>query len=134
MLIQPYLLFDGRCEEAIEFYRQATGAEVVMKMHYRDSPDPMPPGTAPGYENKVMHANLSIGESTVLMADDCMGHPNFQGFSLAMTVDTPAEAEKRFAALAVGGQVMMPLTKTFWSPSFGMLADRFGVHWMVMVR
>ena len=134
MLIQPYLFFDGRCEEAIEFYRQAAGAEVVMKAHYKDSPEPMPPGTTPGYENKVMHANLSIGESTVLMADDCMGHPNFQGFSLAVIVDTPAEAEQRFKALGEGGKVMMPLTKTFWSPSFGMLADRFGVHWMVMVR
>ena len=133
MLLQPYLFFDGRCEEAITFYRQAIGAEVEMMLHYKDSPDPLPPGTHPGYDNKVIHASVRIGDSAVMMADDCMGHPNFQGFSLSLQVVDAATARQRFDALAVGGQVKMPLGKTFFSPCFGMVADRFGVSWMVIV-
>lgn len=134
MQVQPYLFFDGRCEEAIEFYKKAVGAEVEMMMRYQDSPDPLPPGTHADVGNKIMHANLRIGEASLLMADDCMGHPNFHGFSLAVIVDTPAEAEKKFAGLVAGGKVTKPLGKTFWSPSFGMLVDKFDVHWMVMAR
>jgi PhnB protein len=133
MQIQPYLFFDGRCEEAIEFYREALGAEVTMLMHYKDSPDPgaCSPGVSP---EKVMHANLRIGETTVLASDGhCQGHPSFEGFSLSLTVGDEAEAERSFAALADGGKVQMPLTKTFFSPRFGMVADRFGVSWMVYV-
>jgi PhnB protein len=136
MLIQPYLFFDGRCEEAIEFYKKAVGAKVEMLMRNSDSPDTPPPGTLPpGSENKVMHANLRIGDTNVLVSDGhCSGKPNFQGFSLSLTVATPAEADKLFVALSDGGQVRMPLTKTFFSPRFGMLADRLGVAWMVYVR
>jgi PhnB protein len=133
MQVQPYLMFNGRCEEAIEFYRRAIGAEVKMLMRFKDSPDQPPPGALPpGAENKVMHARLQIGESTVLASDGhCQGQPGFQGFSLSLTVSSEAEAERLFAALADGGQVQMPLTKTFFSASFGMLADRFGMSWMI---
>jgi PhnB protein len=135
MIVQPYLFFDGRCEEAVEFYRSALGAEVTMLMRYKDSPDPAPPGmVAPGSENKVMHTSFRIGEATVMASDgQCQGRPNFQGFSLSLTVPNEAEAERLFAALADGGQVQMPLTKTFFSSRFGMVADRFGVPWMIVV-
>ena len=135
MQIQPYLFFDGRCEEAIEFYRKALGAEVGMLMRFKDSPEPPPPGAvAPGSENKVMHATLRIGAATVMASDGCVsGSPSFKGFSLSLTVPSEAEADRRFAALADGGKVQMPLGKTFWSPRFGMLTDRFGVGWMVNV-
>jgi PhnB protein len=133
--IEPYLFFDGRCEEAIEFYRQALGAEATMLMHYKDSPEPPAPGMLPpGAGNKVMHASLRIGGSTVLASDGrCQGPPKFEGFALSLTVPDAAEAERLFAALADGGQVQMPMTKTFFSPRFGMVADRFGVSWMVYV-
>ncbi len=135
MQVQPYLFFDGRCEEAIEFYRKALGAEVVMLMRFKDSPEPQQPGMVPpGSENKVMHANLRIGDTTVLASDGhCHGQPSFQGFSLSVTASSEAEAKQIFAKLSDGGKVQMPLTKTFFSPSFGMLADRFGVGWMVYV-
>jgi PhnB protein len=135
MQVQPYLFFDGRCEEAIEFYRKALGAEVTMLMRFKDSPEPPQPGMAPpGSENKVMHAAFRVGEATVMASDGhCMGKPSFQGFSLSLTVATDAEAERLFAALGDGGQVQMPLTKTFFSSRFGMVADRFGVSWMLVV-
>ena len=106
-----------------------------MLMHFKDSPEPHQPGMLPpGAENKVMHVNLRIGDATVLASDGrCLGTPNFQGFSLSLTVRDEAEAERRFAALADGGQVQMPMTKTFFSPRFGMVADRFGVSWMIYV-
>lgn len=132
MKVEPYLFFDGRCEEAIEFYKKALGAEVTMLMRYNESPDPHPPGMVPaGYENKIMHANMKVGGSVVMVADDCQGHPAFQGFGLALTPQTEAEADRLFSALAAGGQVRMPLMKTFFSPKFGMVADRFGVLWMI---
>ena len=135
MQVQPYLFFEGRCEEAMEFYRAAVGAEVVMLMRYKDSPEPVGgPGVPPPPGDKVMHASFRIGETTVLASDGhCSGKTGFGGFGLSLTVPTPVEAERRFAALAEGGQVRMPLTKTFFSPSFGMLVDRFGVTWMVYV-
>ena len=133
--IQPYLFFEGRCEEAVEFYRKALGAELVMLMRYKESPDPPPPGMLPpGSENRVMHACLRIGEATMLASDGgCSGKPGFQGFSLTLQVPDEATADRFFAALAAGGQVQMPLGKTFWSPRFGMVADRFGVGWMINV-
>jgi PhnB protein len=136
MLVQPYLFFDGRAEEAIEFYRKALGAEAVMVMRYKESPEPPPPGMVPpGSENKIMHASLRIGETTVMASDGgCQGKGTFQGFSLSLTVPSEAEADRLFAALGQGGQVQMPLTKTFFSPRFGMVADRFGVSWMVYVE
>ena len=132
MQVQPYLFFDGRCEEAVEFYRRALGAEVTMLMRFKESPDPA--GVPAGGEDKVMHMSFRIGESTVLASDgQCLGGPTFQGFSLSLTVSKDAEAERTFAALADGGQIQMPLAKTFFSSRFGMVADRFGVSWMVYV-
>lgn len=135
MLVQPYLMFDGRCEEAIEFYRRAVGAETTMLMRFKDSPEPPPPGMVPpGSENKVMHAAMKIGDSTVMATDGgCQQKAAFEGFSLTLTVSNEAEADRRFNALADGGQVRMPLAKTFFSPRFGMLQDKFGVGWMVIV-
>ncbi len=135
MQVQPYLFFDGRCDEAIEFYRTALGAEVKMLMRFKDNPEPNAAGRLPaGSENKVMHARLQIGATTVLVSDGhCGGQASFKGFGLSLTVSTAAEAERLFTALANGGQVQMPLGKTFFSPSFGMLVDRFGVPWMVYV-
>lgn len=135
MLIQPYLFFNGNCEEAIEFYRRALDAEVGVLMRYRESPEPPPPGSVPpGMEDKVMHANFRIGDSIVMASDDCtQASTRFQGFHLSLTVADLAEAERRFKALADGGKVNMPLAKTFYSPAFGMLTDRFGIGWMVIV-
>jgi len=135
MQVEPYLFFNGRCEEAIEFYRSALGAEVMMLMRYKDSPEPIEPGMIPpGSGDKVMHASLRIGETQIMASDgDCSGQPDFRGFSLSIAVADEAEADRVFAALAEGGQVQMPLARTFWSPRFGMLADRFGVGWMVNV-
>lgn len=134
-VVQPYLFFDGRCEEAIEFYRRALGAKVEMLMRFKDSPEPHQPGACPGgAEEKVMHASFRIGDATLMASDGrCQGRPAFQGFSLSLTVPSETEAERLFASLAEGGQVQMPLTKTFFSPRFGMVADRFGVSWMVHV-
>jgi PhnB protein len=130
MQIQPYLFFEGRCAEALEFYQRALGAEVTMLMHYKDSPDP---AMVHGNQDKVMHASLRIGDSTVLASDGrCQGQPSFQGFSLSLMVADDAEAERRFDALAEGGQVQMPLSKTFFASCFGMVADRFGVSWMIV--
>jgi PhnB protein len=135
MQVQPYLFLAGRCEEAIEFYRRALGAEVTMLMRFKDSPEPQQPGMVPpGSDNKVMHASFRVGETTLFASDGrCLGKPSFQGFSLSLTAANEAEAERRFAALADGGQVQMPLAKTFFSPRFGMVADRFGVSWMIIV-
>ena len=133
MQIQPYLFFNGHCEEAIEFYRKALGAEVEMMMRFKDSPEPMPPGAAaPGMADKVMHASLRIG-GALLMASDGMGAGElaFQGFSLSIDAPDTAGADRMFNALAEGGMVKMPIGKTFWSPYFGIVADRFGVSWMV---
>ncbi|HSB72635.1 MAG TPA: VOC family protein [Candidatus Methylomirabilis sp.] len=135
MQVQPYLFFDGRCEEAIEFYRKALGAEVTMLMRFKESPVPPEPGMCPpGSGDKVMHMSFRIGDTTLFASDGrCEGRPGFQGFSLSLTVPNDAEAERRFAALADGGQVQMPMTKTFFSSRFGMVADRFGVSWMILV-
>jgi PhnB protein len=135
MQVQAYLFFDGRCEEAIDFYRRVLGAEVEMLLRFKDSPEPPPPGTVPpGAENKVMHSQLRISDSVVMASDGmCQNKPSFQGFSLSLTVPDEAAADRLFAALGDGGQVQMPLSKTFFSPRFGMVADRFGVSWMIYV-
>ena len=135
MQVQPYLFFDGRCEEALDFYRKTLGAEVTGLMRFKDSPEPMPPGAIPpGAENKVMHAAVRIGDTTVMASDGrCMGKPNFQGIALSLTMPNDAEAERVFASLSDGGQVQMPLAKTFFSSRFGMVGDRFGVGWMILV-
>jgi len=133
MQIQPYLFFDGRCEEALEFYKKALGAEVQMLMRFRESPEPMGAIAPPG--DKVMHACLRIGDTSVMASDGhCLGKPSFQGFSLSITAASDIEAERLFETLADGGKVQQPLTKTFFSSRFGMVADRFGVSWMIVVQ
>lgn len=134
MQIQPYLFFDGRCEEALEFYRKALGAKVEMLMRFKEAPEQPPPGSLPaGSENKVMHSQLRIGDTVVMASDGhCTGRPSFQGFSLSLIARDEAEAKQYFAALSDGGKVTTPLGKTFFSPAFGMASDRFGVGWMVM--
>jgi PhnB protein len=135
MQVEPYLFFDGRCEEALEFYKRALGAEVTGLMRFKDSPEPAQPGMVPpGGENKVMHAAFRVGDTTVMASDGrCLGKPSFQGFSLSLTVANAADADRVFGRLVDGGKVEMPLGKTFFSPCFGMLTDRFGVGWMIIV-
>ena len=131
--IQPYLFFGGRCEEAIEFYKKALGAEVEMLARYKEAPEPNP-NLPDCFDDKVMHCTIRIGETRLMASDGmCEGNPGFEGFSLSITVPDEAEAERVFNALAEDGLVTMPLEKTFWSPKFGMLSDRFGVGWMVSV-
>lgn len=130
MQVQPYLFFNGRCEAALNFYRQALGAEIVSMMRFSDAPDPQmaPPNQA----DKVMHASLRIGESTLFASDGRgEGETKFNGFSVSIAVDTPEEGQRLFNALAAGGKVDMPYAPTFWTTGFGMLTDRFGVSWMV---
>ena len=132
MQLEPYLYFDGRCEEAIEFYKTALGAEVDMLTRFKEGPDRSM--TPAGSDNKVMHAAFRIGNTTVMASDGrCQGNPSFHGFALSLTVPDVGEADRLFAALANGGQVRMPLAGTFFSPRFGMVADRFGVGWMIAV-
>jgi PhnB protein len=132
MKIEPYLMFNGRADEAIEFYKKALGAEVVMVTRFKDSPEPamVPPGS----ENKVMHASLRVGPMELMLSDgECTGTANFAGINLSLSVDGEAQADRVFGALAEGGKVTLPLTRTFFSPKFGMVSDRFGVSWMVIV-
>ena len=135
MQVQPYLFFEGRCEEALAFYRSALGAEIMALMRYKDNPEPPQPGMIPpGSEDKIMHATFSIGDTQIMASDGCAsGQARFHGFSLSLSVANEAEAARCFNALADGGQVQMPLGKTFFSPCFGMVSDRFGVSWMVIV-
>jgi PhnB protein len=135
MKIQPYLFFEGRCEEAIELYRRVLGAEVIMLMRMKDSPEPANPEMCPpGSEDKILHASFRIGDDEVMASDGMSsGNPHFQGVSLSLTMPGEAEADRIFAELGEGGQVQMPMTQTFFSPRFGMVADRFGVSWMIMV-
>lgn len=133
--VEAYLFFNGRCEEALDFYREALGAEVEMILRFKESPEPHPPGMVPaGFENKIMHSSFRIGQTTVMASDGCTAESvKFEGFCLSLSVRTEAEADRYFNALASGGKVQMPLAKTFWSPRFGMVQDRFGIGWMVSV-
>jgi len=132
MQVQPYLAFEGRCDEAIEFYKKAIGAKVEMLMRFKEAPDQST--VSPGSADKVMHAALRAGDATILMSDGrCNGSPNFHGIALALSASTDADAERIFNALAEGGKVNMPMAKTFFSSRFGMLSDKFGVGWMVLV-
>ncbi|MFT7723539.1 MAG: VOC family protein [Roseateles sp.] len=135
MKIDPYLFFDGRCEEAIEFYKRALGARVEFMMRNSESPEPLPEGRLPpGSEHKIMHASLHIGGALVMMSDGmCSGEGGFRGFSLSLDCADADTAREAFAALADGGRVATPLGRTFWAPLFGMVTDRFGVNWMVSV-
>jgi PhnB protein len=131
MHVQPYLFFDGRCEEALAFYREALGAEVTMLMRFKESPEPPQMPSVQG--EKVMHAAFRVGDTLIMASDGyCAGKPDLRGFSLSLTVPDEASADRAFARLAEGGEVRMPLAGTFFSPRFGMVADRFGVDWMVV--
>jgi PhnB protein len=133
MQLQPYLFFDGRCEEAVAFYRKALGAEVEMLMRFKENPEP-PQGHAAPPGDKVMHAALRIGDTTVMASDGyCTGKPTFNGFALSITARNSAEAQRMFDSLSQGGKVQQPLVETFFATRFGMVADRFGVSWMILV-
>lgn len=138
MQVQPYLFLDGRCEEALDFYKKTLGAQVDMLMRFKEAPpSPDNPGAgcgAPGNENKIMHSSFKIGDTTIMASDGMNGgKPEFKGFSLSINAKDDAEAERLFEALSDGGRIEMPLAKTFFSSSFGMVADKFGVGWMVIV-
>ncbi len=133
-LVQPYLIFSGHLEAALEFYRTALNAKIEEVMHFRDCPDPLPPDMqTPELQGKIMHASFRVGDTLLMASDGCGPAETFSGFSLSFAVATEAEADRAFTALADGGTVTMPLAKTFWSPRFGMVTDRFGVSWMVNV-
>jgi PhnB protein len=133
-LIQPYLFFSGNCEEALQFYRTAIGAKVEMILRFKESPEPPPPGIMPpNWGEKIMHASLNIGGARVMASDGCNESTGFNGFSLSLSLPDETSAQNAFSALAEGGSVAMPLGKTFWSPCFGMVTDRFGIAWMVTV-
>lgn len=137
MQVQPYLSFDGRCDEAIQFYKDKLGAEVIMLMRFKDMPGgPQPGMVPPGGENKVMHATLRIGQSTVMASDGRCGSsgPTFEGFSLSLDAKDDADAQRLFTALSDGGTITMPLTKTFFASQFGMVKDRFGLSWMIIAQ
>ena len=132
--VQPYLFFAGRCDEALTFYEQSLGATIGRKMRFSESPDPLPEGMLQkGFEDKIMHASFSVGQTTIYASDGCSDQSKFDGFRLTILVPDDSTADSAFNALADGGTVDMPLAKTFWSPRYGMVTDRFGVGWMVMV-
>ena len=135
MRVEPYLFFDGRCEEAIEFYKKTLGARVEMMMRFKESPEPSKPGMhPPGSADKIMHSCFRIGDTQVMASDGrCTGKPKFDGFALSVTAKDEAEADRMFAALSEGGQVHQPLIQTFFSPCFGALADKFGMGWMIVL-
>ena len=133
-IVQPYLFFGGRCEEALAFYKKSVGATLVMQMRFNESPDPIPDGMLqPGFENKIMHASFMVGATRIMASDGCGDESKFEGFRIALSVTSVEACKVAFNNLANGGNVEMPLTKTFWSPLYGMLTDQFGVGWMVMV-
>jgi PhnB protein len=132
-LLQPYVFFGGRADEAIAFYRTAIKAEIGMRMLYKESPEKSPMPLPPGWGEKVMHAEIKIGGSSLLMSDGCGEEQKFEGFSLSLVYQDEAEAKRAYDALSAGGEASMPLTKTFFAKAFGMVRDRFGINWMVMV-
>jgi len=135
MKIQPYLFFQGRCDEALDLYKAVFDADVMLLLRYRESPEAPPMPLPPGWEEKVMHAELRIGETVLMASDGCgSGTPCFEGFSLSVDMPDAETARRAFDALAAGGAVQMPLDKTFFAPCFGMLTDRFGVGWMLIVK
>lgn len=132
--VQPYLFFGGRCEEALEFYRQKLGANIGMMFRFTESPEPVPEGLLqPGFENKIMHAEFQVGNTRIMASDGCNDTSNFSGFRLSLSLATVEAAERAFAALAEGGTIDMPICETFWSPRYGQVTDKFGLGWMVSV-
>ena len=135
MIVQPYAMFQGKCDEAIEFYKKALDAHSVTVMRFKDNPDPPPGGTPPEMQDKVMHAEMKIGETTIMLSDGmCTGKLGVVNMVLTISVADDAEAQKRFKALSEGGEIRQPLIKTFFATSFGMLTDKFGVGWMILAR
>ncbi len=133
MNVQPYLSFEGKAAEAIDFYKGAVGAEVKMVMHFKEAPPEMKAQMSPGVGDKVMHACIKIGDSDVFLTDGhCAGKANFAGITLTLNATSNGEADKLFSALGKGGQVTMPMAETFFATRFGMVDDKFGVHWMVL--
>jgi PhnB protein len=139
MPVQPYLFFEGRCEEALAFYREQLGARMVMMMRYKDNPEASKPETAsgcslpPGSDDKIMHASFMVGDAMLMASDGmCSGKPQFTGISLSLSAPDEQQAERYFNALSTGGQVRMPMTQTFFAKRFGMVQDKFGVSWMVL--
>lgn len=133
--ITPYLFFGGRCDEALEFYKETIGAEVVFIMRFNESPDPPPPGMIPpGFENKVMHCTFTVAGNSIMASDGDSVGEKFKGFRLSLALPTDVEARDVFAKLAEGGSVQMEINKTFWSSCFGMVTDKFGLAWMVTVN
>lgn len=130
MHFSPYLNFDGHCKEAIEFYAELLGGEIVFMSTFAEAPDDE--DISPGLKDKIMHAQLKIGDQ-VIMASDASPE-NYaipQGIHITIGVDTPEEAERIYEALSEGGSVQMPLEETFWAKRFAMFSDRFGIPWMV---
>lgn len=133
MNLQPYVFFDGRCDEALKFYESAIGAKVEFLMRFSESPDLS--SVTPEQHDKVMHCNVRIGDTQIMVSDGrCCGGPRFEGFTLTINADSVADADRMFAALSEGGQVQMPMTETFFAHRFGMVGDRFGVSWMLLVE
>lgn len=131
-IIQPYLMFGGRCEEALQFYSKAIGAKIEMMLRFDESPEAPPEGMLPpDFGHKIMHAAFTVGDSLIMASDGCGEVCQISGISLSLTLPDEAAVDQAFAALSQGGKVTMPLNKTFWSPRFGMLEDQFGVSWMV---
>lgn len=135
MPVEPYLFFNGCCEEALDFYQQAIGARLEMKMRFQESPDPAPEGRLPeGWGEKIMHASILAGDARIMLSDgNCSGEGSFRGFALSLAAPTEEDASRIFTALSNSGRIDMPIGRTFWSPCFGMVTDRFGVQWMVTV-
>jgi PhnB protein len=132
MRVEPYLMFSGRCEEAIAFYNQAIGAHTTMVMRFDESPEPPMMPLPPHWGKKIMHGSFKVGDTLVMASDGMSDEPvSFAGVSLSITADNEAQVKQFFDALALGGNIFMPIGKTFWSPCFGMCSDKFGVNWMV---
>jgi PhnB protein len=133
MNVQPYLSFEGRAQEAIDFYKSAIGAKVDMIMHFKDAPPDVQAQMSPESKDKIMHSAFHVGDTQIMATDgNCSGKTGFSGISLTLNASDNAEAEKLFAALGNGGQVTMPMSETFFADRFGMVADKFGVQWMVI--
>ena len=133
MHVLPYLFFNGRCEEALAFYSKTIGAKAEGMMRFSQNPDQST--TTPANKDKVMHAQFKLGDSMIFVSDGmATGKTNFDGFSLAIAADSEADAKQMFGALGEGGAVTVPLSETFFAKSFGMLKDRFGVSWMLIVQ
>jgi len=136
MDVQTTLNFYGRTEEAVAFYGRAVDAETLFLLRFRDRPDYAQ--SRPGLEDKIFHATLRLG-ATLVMASDCgcehsPSEAAFAGFSLALRVETPEKAERFFNALSEGGQVQIPMRETFFATRYGIVVDRFGLSWKIMIE